>query len=460
MILVAVLGSSGGSQVHAQSHVDVEAARQYVDQLDRNYWERAWLDHLHEEADGDGSIEWAYETRQQLHDLTTDYQHAIRDAEGFWTNLQVQDYLQRQFLFVQPNPMMPGRPGTFRLRVLSTSTPNALALNDGTIILTTGLLAALSSEVELQAILAHEVAHVVLDHALTSYQSGRRRNRARRVLGNIVGGVSSAVAPGLAARGPVESTVYGLSKGLATQYLDREFIEAAGLEYSREQEQAANRLAQQWLLTHNRSPAALHSVLKMLDRVSTYANVTHGSSFLDSHPPDEDRREHLASLLEEAGLDPSLLDTVSSGSNRVYDTQMAAVLEHEAEIEISTRRFHSALPLLDRALRSDWTTARASLLKAIAVRNTKAGADGHDEALTLLDDAEAASTAPEPRIDAERALIRMRQGRAEDARQHLTRCLENIEKARENEGSQGDDSSKALESLHDWATQMMARLDE
>lgn len=459
MTLVVVLGSQAPSQVHAQSHVNVETARQYVDQLDRDYWERAWLDHLHEEANGDGTIEWTYEKRQQLHDLTTDYQRVIHDAEGFWTNLQVQDYLQRQFLFVQPNPMMPGRPGTFRLRVLSTSTPNALALNDGTIILTTGLLAVLSSEVELQAILAHEVAHVVLDHALASYQSGRRRNRARRVLGNIVSGVSSAVAPGLAARGPVESTVYGLSRGLATQYLDREFIEAAGLEYSREQEQAANQLAQQWLLAHDRSPAALHSVLNTLERVSTYANVTHGSSFLESHPTEEDRREHLATLLEEAGRDPSLLDTVSSDTVRVYDTQMAAVLEHEAEIEISTRRFHSALPLLDRALRSDWTTARASLLKAIAVRNTKAGADGHDEALALLDDAEAASTAPEPWIDAERALIRMRQGRTEAARQHLTSCLENIEKARDNEDLR-DDSAEALQSLHDWATQMMARLDQ
>lgn len=39
--------------------------------------------------------------------------------------------------------MMPERPGAFQLRVLSTPDPNAPAFNDGTIFLTTGLLATL-----------------------------------------------------------------------------------------------------------------------------------------------------------------------------------------------------------------------------------------------------------------------------------------------------------------------------
>lgn len=446
-------------QVVAQEPVTVEGIRAYVSDLESSYWERAWLAHLQEEADREGRIEWAYDDRQQLNDLTTDYQQAIGEAEGFWVNLQVQDFLQQQFLEVHPNPMMPGRPGTFRLRVLSTSTPNTLALNEGTILLTTGLLAALETEAELQALLAHQVAHVVLDHALDSYQSGQRRNRARRVLGNIVSGVSSAVAPGFTNRGPVESTVYGLSHGLATQYLDREFIEAAGLEYSREQERAANRLAQQWLLDHERPPEALHGVLNKLHRIGTYSKVTHGTSFVDSHPVQVDRREMLGSVLAEAGEDPALLDRETVEDGNTYDMNIAAVLEHEAEIEVAARRFHSAVPLLDRALRSDWSTARAYLLKAISIRNTQVGPDGWEEALALLDQAEAAADAPEPRIDAERALLFMRQGRTEDARHHLRRCLEHIDRAQAegNRGRASEDDS--LLGLKEWATEMERRLE-
>lgn len=432
----------------------MEDLRQYVGQLESSFWERAWLAHLQEEADRNGEIEWAYTDRQHLNGLTTDYQQAISEAEGFWVNLQVQDYLQQQFLEVHPNPMLPGRPGTFRLRILSTSTPNTLALNDGTILLTTGLLAALESEFELQALLAHQVAHVVLDHALSTYQSGQRRNRARRVLGNIVSGVSSAVAPGLTTRGPVESTVYGLSKGLATHYLDREFIEAAGLEYSPEQERAANRLAQEWLLATDRPPAALDAVLTKLHRIGSYSQVTHATSFLDSHPTPEDRREVLGALIEEAGQDPQVLEVSARFEDRAYDTHIAAILEHEAEIKLAARHFHSALPLLDRALQSDWTTARAYLFKAIATRNTSTGPEGHSEALALLDEAEAAAEAREPRIEAERALIRMRQGRTAAARQHLDQCLEHVEMVRE---VSSDSSHLALQ---EWALEMRLRLGE
>ncbi len=454
MIWFTVAPSEGA----AQEPVTVGEVRTYVSDLESSYWERAWLAHLQEKADREGRIEWAYEDRQQLNDLTTDYQQAIGEAEGFWVNLQVQDFLQQQLLEVQPNPMMPGRPGTFRLRVLSTSTPNTLALNDGTILLTTGLLAALESEAELQALLAHQVAHVVLDHALVSYQSGQRRNRARQVLSNIVSGVSSAVAPGFTNRGPVESTVYGLSRGLATHYLDREFIAAAGLEYSREQERAANRLAQQWLLAHERPPEALHGVLTKLHRIGTYSKVTHGPSFLDSHPGQEDRREMLGSVLAEAGKDPALLDGRPDGERGVYDAHVAAVLEHEAEIEVAARRFHSAVPLLERALGSDWSTARAYLLKAIVIRNTQVGPDGRKEAFALLESAEAAIDTPEPRIDAERALLLLRQGRTEAARQQLRRCLEHIERARA-DGNQGRTSpDESLSALKEWATEMERRL--
>lgn len=438
----------------AQSRIDVAAARQYAQSLDHNFWERAWVCHLEERADRDGAIDWNYEDRQQLRELTDEYQRVIGAASGFWTNLQVQDHLQRQLLTVQPNPMMPGRPGAFRLRVLSTTTPNALALNDGTILLTTGLLTTLETEAQLRAVLAHEVAHVVLDHALATYRSGQRRSRARNLLGSVVGGVTSVVTPGLGRR-PVESTVYGLSADLATRYLDREFIAAAGLEYSREQERAANRLAQEWLLARGEFPAALYAALQALERAGAYGSVGHGASFMDNHPSSPERRDELAAVIEEQGGDPAMLAATETTPDSTYDTAIAAVLEHEAEMDLAARRFHSALDVLDRALRTRWTTPQTFLFKAIAVRNTTTGPDGVDEALALLGNAEAAASGPEPRIEAERALLRVRQGRPEDARRHLVRCREQIDELRG-----AEETMAAHDSLYTWAEKMETRLRE
>jgi len=455
--MIGIVGGGEPTPVQAQPQVDLTTARQYVAQLDDNFWERIWVAHLEENADRDGIIDWAYDDRQQLSELTTDYQQAIGEANGFWTNLQVQDYLQRQLLTVQPNPMMPGRPGAFRLRVLSTTTPNALALSDGTIILTTGLLTTLRTEAQLQAVLAHEVAHVVLDHALATYQSSKKSSRARNLLGSVIGGVRSVVAPGLGGNRPLESTVYDLSAGLATQYLDREFIAAAGLAYDRKQERAANRLAQEWLLVDGHSAAALHTALHTLRRVGMRTNTTHGSAFSETHPgTDAERRETLASVIEEAGGDPAVLDTSVPEPDSTYDTPMAAVLEHEAEMDLAARRFHAARIVLDRALRTEWTTPRMFLFKAIAVRNTTTRSAGVDEALSLLDATEAAADGIEPRIEAERALLRVRQGRPDQARRHLARCLTQIDQVR----SASDTAATAHERLRAWANKMQTRLGE
>lgn len=445
------------SPTRAQSPVDLPAARQHADRLADNFWERAWTEHLAARANADGTIDWAYDDRRSLHEVTADYQRAIGEANGFWPHLQVQDALQRQLLTVQPNPMMPGRPGTFRVRVLSTTTPNALAFNDGTIILTTGLLTTLRTAAQLRAVLAHEIAHIVLDHALATYRAGKKSTRARKILGTVLGGVTSVVAPAIGGRRPLESAVYDLSAGLATAYLDPTFIAAAGLTYDRDQEQAANRLAQQWLLAHDQPSAALHTALRTLRRAGLRDHNTQGASFPDSHPGTAaERRDILAPILAEAGSDPAGLDAPVPAPDPAYDTPMAAVLEHEAEMDLSARRFHSARSVLDRALRTAWTTPNTYLYQAIATRNTTPGTDGIDAALALLDRAEDATPAPDPRIEAERALLRVRQGRPAQARRHLARCLTQIDEAR----AASDTTAHAHQPLRDWAATMQARLSD
>ncbi len=461
-ILVFLLwGGSGQSLPLAlgQSQVQLADARTYAQSLDRNFWEQRWSQHLDEQTDDDGSIEWHYEDRRQLNKLTDDYQQAIRQGNGFWTNPQVEDYLQRQLLAVQPNPMMPGRPGAFRIRVLSTTTPNALALNDGTLLLTTGLITTLETEAQLRAVLAHEVAHIVLDHALSTYRSGKRRSKARKVFGTLVEGVTSVVTPGLGGSAPLESTVYGLSSDLATRYLDREFIASAGLEYTKGQEAAAHRLTQQWLLARDEPDTALYEALQILARSSKTASTVDGAAFTDSHPIHSDLRSELAAVFDTHGSDPTVLADSSRPPDPAYDTAIAAVLEHEAEMDLAARQFHSAGTVLDRALQTDWTTPRTFLFKAIAVRNTTSSTASIDEALALLDEAERAANAPEPRIEAERALLRIRQDNAAQARRHLARYRDQIEQLRAR-SAPPDSLAAPHNDLYNWTAQMDARLRE
>jgi len=399
-VLVAALlcASGAAAPAPAQEPVDMARVSRYVSSLDTSFWEQAWARHLQEEAGADGTLDWNYDDRQRLSTFTDRYQRLVADANGFWTNLQVQDYLQRRLLAVQPNPMMPRRPGAFAVRVLRTSVPNALAFSDGTILLTTGLLTTLRMEAELEALLAHEVAHITLDHALSRYQSGQKRSRTRNllgVLGKVAGGVASAVTPldiGDGAGLP-ETAAYGLEDGLADRYLDPRVIKAAGLAYTEKQEAAANRLAQRWLLSTDRPPAALFPALRKARRAATSGSATHRVSFLDSHPVPDNLRSALSTAVENAGSDASALAGPVPSSDAAYDTRMAAVLEHEAEIDIAARRYRSALAVLDRTIQAQWTAPKAYLLKVIAVRNTATGPADHARALALLDTAAARTEA-------------------------------------------------------------------
>ncbi len=56
----------------------------------------------------------------------------------------------------------------YEIRLLNSSSPNAMALPGGIIFVTTGLIKILKSESELVAVIAHEMGHIELSHCLDS----------------------------------------------------------------------------------------------------------------------------------------------------------------------------------------------------------------------------------------------------------------------------------------------------
>ncbi len=96
-----------------------------------------------------------------------------------------------------------GRPHAFRIILLSDPFPDAYSFPDGGIYLHTGLLACLENEAELALLLAHEVIHVIREHALLAYQQSAAETGLETVSEDAGGGLSLAArwnAPMAAAR--------------------------------------------------------------------------------------------------------------------------------------------------------------------------------------------------------------------------------------------------------------------
>ncbi len=93
----------------------------------------------------------------------------IRAQYGVYDDAKLQAYVQQVGERVAANSHRPGL--VYRFTVLDTPDINAFALPGGYIYVTRGILAYLSSEAELAAVLGHEVGHVTARHSVRQYSA-------------------------------------------------------------------------------------------------------------------------------------------------------------------------------------------------------------------------------------------------------------------------------------------------
>jgi predicted Zn-dependent protease len=177
------------------------------------------------------------------------------------------------------------RPDTFRgyhFLVLDTEEINGLAAPAGFIFVTRGLLRQVTSEDELAAVLAHEVAHIVFNHGVAAI-SQSKLTKALAIVGREAADEY---------RGGLLSEMTDLFSESVEQVT--EALLTSG--YSRSQEYRADEYAVELLVRLGYDPAALARVLGRLDtlaQASTHARTSQGGWF-DTHPEPEDRIDELA----------------------------------------------------------------------------------------------------------------------------------------------------------------------
>ena len=163
-------------------------------------------------------------------------------------------------------------------------------------LVTTGLYRLLESEDQLAAVLAHEIAHVNLNHGLGAIQQANL-TQAFLLIGKAV--VSESAGSDLGA-------LTGVFEASVEDILGRMVVSG----YSREQEYAADRLAAEILYRSGYDPQGLAEFFRIL------AQVKGEGGFLDTHPPAPERSRDFERLLEDRGW--------TGGSGGVRQTRFAA----------------------------------------------------------------------------------------------------------------------------------------
>jgi len=164
------------------------------------------------------------------------------------------------------------RPGlTYSFNVVNDDNINAYALPGGNISITRGLLAKLSNESQLAAVLAHEIGHVTARHGAQGY--------TRQVLAGVL-------------------STAGIAAMEAADVNGREIIAGGGLlgmqlvltSYSRDQERQADKLGTEYMVAAGYDPRGMVEVMEVLDSARKGSPSTIEQMF-SSHPLTSDRLE-------------------------------------------------------------------------------------------------------------------------------------------------------------------------
>lgn len=169
--------------------------------------------------------------------------------------------------------------GGYHFLVLNSSEINAIACPGGFIFICSGLTDMASNEDELAAILAHEVAHVTLQHGISSIDQARWTEFGA-----------------LVAQESMQRSDISDLENAANDYGDIVEDVVSNIitkGYSRETEYQADSLAAAICASAGYDPGALSSILESMSAIDSRS----GPGFWQTHPSPEDRLEAVADVI-------------------------------------------------------------------------------------------------------------------------------------------------------------------
>lgn len=163
--------------------------------------------------------------------------------------------------------------------VIPSTEFNAFAAPSGLIFFYTGLIETMKTENELLSVMAHEIAHVESRHIASRSDKNTK-----------VGAISMALALASLALGD-PSLAAGMFTGIQAAG------QAVSLQFSRADEEQADRLSYDWLHSLRRDPHAMEQMLRTMRRITRYRTELI-PPYLLTHPNPEARLEYVQSLLD------------------------------------------------------------------------------------------------------------------------------------------------------------------
>ena len=203
----------------------------------------------------------------------------------------------------------------WKFRALRDPEPNAFALPNGSIYVTTGLLALVDNESQLAAIIAHELTHVMRRHTYMQNRSNRKKFLTMNVIA-IVG----SVTPGMV--GTAISLAAAISPFIVMSMISG---------YSRDLEREADHRAVDMMISAEYPPEEAINVMKLLSKDIEGEQI---KLFYNDHPELQERVRYLTSYLG-SRADKVTPQMELNREKAAYFRKMQPVMRHNVQLAIN-----------------------------------------------------------------------------------------------------------------------------
>ncbi len=390
-----------------------------------------------------------YDLRSQLEEDNLEYLKKLEANNLIFKDDYFEDYMYSLLSKLHFGILSDGRPGNLTVRIMNDTEPNAFCLSNGTILITTGLLSTIESEDELIGVLAHEVAHFVLDHQILNYNSTVDRKKRAEFWSGLAIAAAATADVFMASKNenhPIGVVTY--SAAVAAAIISTEVLEKLGIKYSQSQENDADWAARNIseILKYDKEgiTTALKRIRFHLLSTGNYLALSGGKS----HSNIDDR----------IGLDFSPIDN-QKYSKVDYLKKVSLINTYNAQNELwNLSHIKKAQELVDKNIKSGVAVEMDYIIKAIIIRRLYNNKEKIEESYALIQKAKSINVNPLIMIEKEEAITLLRLNRNIEAKKSFETYLSNLnalQKSIDNDNNSSNDSDLSLNKEIEWAKKMI-----
>lgn len=318
--------------------------------------------------------------REEMEENALDFIAKLQYYNGEFNDPYLENYLYSLVAKIAPATLIDSRPGNVNIIILEDGIQNAFTFTNGTIAITTGLLASLHTEDELVAILSHEIAHFVLDHSIDNVNAQIKRQKKAEFWAGLATAMTAASEIAVASHN--EYYVPGaatLAMAQMSSEISNQIIDYLGIRYNQEQEFEADEVAKKALKLLNYDPNALATALHRIQ--NSYEEERNHAAYFNSasHPSIVSRIEKLGTPSEEV--------------DNEFEKLISFAVTSVAINKYNMRRFRQVLPLVEQNIKNGVATADDYILKANCLLALKNDPASNSEAMQSI--VKAKSLSPE-----------------------------------------------------------------